>query len=350
MRLPIVAVDLAKNTFEVAIVDQAEGQPRFKRLSRGQFERFIAHQPVSRFVVEACPTAQFWCRQLAGLGHDPRMLPAQYVASYRRRNKTDRADTKALLEADRAPDIQPVSVKTAEQQAIQQLHGVREQLVTARTAWINQARGILREQGFAIAQGAHKARQAIPEIIEDADNGLPDALREVLFDIVEHLRGIDERIQRIEHRLNAYKARDADAQRLSELPGIGLITSTALTSCVADIRQFDKPRQFAAWLGLTPREHSSGDRRQLGGISKRGNRYLRQLLIHGSRSALMMFLRKARRGEALDAFEQWAVRTYERVGFNKAVVGVANKLARRIVAICRDNSSYEPDTMAPAAA
>ena len=350
MQFPIVAVDLAKNTLQVAIVDQAEGQPRFKRLSRGQFERFIGEQPASRFVVEACATGHFWCRQLAALGHEPRMLPAQYVTAYRRRNKTDRADTRALLAADRAPDIQSVPVKSAEQQAIQQLHGVREQLVKARTAWINQARAMLREHGFRIAQGANKARQAIPEIVEDADNGLPDVLREMLFDIVESLRGIDERIERIEHRLNAYHARDADAQRISELPGVGLITSTAITSCVADVRGFTKPRQFAAWLGLTPREHSSGDRRQLGRITKQGNVYLRQLFIHGSRSALTTILRKARRGDTLDAFEHWALRTYERVGFNKAVVGVANKLARRVVAICRDEAPYQPDTMAPAAA
>ena len=251
MRFPIVAVDLAKNTFEVAIVDHGDGQPRFKRFSRGQFERFIANQLASRFVVEACSMAHFWCRKLAELGHQPRMLPAQYVTAYRRRNKTDRADTRALLEADRAPDIQAVPVKSAEQQAIQHLHGVRQQLVRARTNWINQARAILREQGFVIAQGANKARHAIPEIIEDADNGLPDALREVLFDIVEQLRGIDERIKRIEHRLNAYQARDADAQRISELPGLGLITSTAITSCVTDVRQFSKSRQFPAWLGLT---------------------------------------------------------------------------------------------------
>ena len=350
MRFPIVAVDLAKNTFQVAVLDPGEQQPRVKRLSRFQFERFIANQATSRFVVEACSTAHFWCRQLADLGHDPRMLPAQYVASYRRRNKTDRADTLALLEADRAPDIWAVPVKSAEQQAIQHLHAVREQLVKARTSWINQARAMLHEQGFAIAQGASKARQAIPAIIEDADNGLPDALREVLFSIVEDLERIDERIKRVEHHLQTYRAHDADAQRISQLPGVGLITSTAITACVADIPQFTKARQFPAWLGLTPREHSSGDRHQLGRITKQGNTYLRQLLIHGSRSALMTFLRKARRGEALDAFGQWAVRTYERVGFNKAVVGVANKLARRIAAICRDETTYQPDTMAPVAA
>lgn len=350
MRLPIVAVDLAKNTIQVAILDPGAEQPRCKRLSRTQFERFIANQATSRFVVEACSTAHFWCRQLAGLGHEPRMLPAQYVASYRRRNKTDRADTLALLEADRAPDMRAVPVKSAEQQAIQHLHAARDQLVDTRRRFINQARALLREQGFAIAEGADKARQAIPAIIEDADNGLPDVLREVLFGLIEDLERIDERIKRIEHHLKTYQAYDADAQRISQLPGVGLITSTAITACVADIRQFTKARQFPAWLGLTPREHSSGDRHQLGRITKQGNTYLRQLLIHGSRSALMSCLRKARRGEALDAFEQWAVRTYERVGFNKAVVGVANKLARRIVAICRDDTTYQPDTMAPAAA
>lgn len=350
MRLPIVAVDLAKNTFEVAIINQREAQPRFKRFSRRQFERFIANQPASRFVIEACSTAHFWSRELASLGHEPRMLPAQYVASYRRRNKTDRADTIALLEADRAPDIQAVPVKSAEQQALQQLHGVREQLVDTRTAWINQARAMLREHGIPMAQGANKVRQAIPAIVEDADNGLPDAVRELVFGLLESIRMLDERIGRIDAQLKAYQANDPDAQRISTLPGVGLITSTAITSCVADIRGFTKSRQFAASLGLTPREHSSGDHRHLGRIDKRGNRYLRQLLIHGARSAMTTMLRKARRGDALTAFEQWAVTTRHRVGFNKAVVALANKLARRIFAICRDQTTYQAEPTAPAVA
>jgi transposase len=278
------------------------------------------------------------------------MLPAQYVAPYRRRNKTDRADTKALLEADRAPDIQAVPVKSADQQAVQQLHSVREQLIGTRTAWINQARATLREQGIPVAEGANKLRRAIPAVIEDADNGLPDILRELLADIHESIQGLDERIARLERQLKAYQAADADAQRISTLPGVGLITSTAITSCVADVRGFDKARQFAASLGLTPREHSSGDQRHLGRIDKRGNRYLRGLLIHGARSAMTRMLRKARRGDELTAFEQWAVNTRHRVGFNKAVVALANKLARRIFALCRDQTTYQAEPTAPAVA
>lgn len=350
MQYPIVAVDLAKNTFEVAIVDSPRATPRFRRLARGQFERFVAKQSKAQFVLEACTTSHFWGREALRHGHEVRMLPAQHVVAYRRRNKTDRADTRALLEANRAPDIHCVPVKDAQQQAIAQLHTVREQWVKRRTATINQARALLGEHGIRIPQGAHKARQQIPLILEDADNGLPDVLRGVIQDLVESISEIDRCIHRIEGELRAYQARDANAQRISELPGVGLITSTAITSCVGDLRLFDKPRQFAAWLGLTPREHSSGDRRQLGRITKQGNASLRQMIIHGGRSALSAALRKYRSGTALDPLEQWAVRTYERVGFNKAVVAFANKLARRIAALCRDASRYEPETMTPAVA
>lgn len=173
--------------------------------------------------------------------------------------------------------------------------------------------------------------------------------RELLADIHQSLRGLDERIARLERQLEAYQAADPDAQRISTLPGVGLVTSTAMTSYIAGVRAFDKARQFAASLGLTPREHSSGDQRHFGRIGKRGINYLRRLLIHGARSAMTTMLRKARRGHELTAFEQWAVATRNQVGFNKAVVELSNKLARRIFAICRDETAYQSEPSAPAA-
>ncbi|MFB6261322.1 MAG: IS110 family transposase [Thiohalorhabdaceae bacterium] len=336
-----IAVDLAKNVFEIAIADSNNRIVQQKRLSRKQFQRFIDQQPASRFVIEACGTAHFWGRCLQEHGHQAILLPAHHVKPYRRGNKTDRKDALALLEANRAPDIEPVTVKTPEQQSLQQLHRLREQWVQARTARINSARGLLREYGIYLAQGPNAVRKGIPAIIEDAEQPLPDAMRTMLFQLLEEIRQLDERVKETDRQIEAYRQADEDARRVSQIPGIGLLTSTAIIAAVGDLRQFRNGRQFAGWLGVTPTENSSGQRRNLGGITKRGNTYLRTLLIHGGRSVLAIAQYKQRAGQELAPLEQWALRTRARVGFNKASVALANKLARRVYAVCRDNTDYD---------
>jgi len=338
-----IAIDLAKSVFEVAVADRSNRITDRKRLSRRQLERFIDAQPASHFLLEACSMANFWGRYLQERGHEVSVLPPHYVAAYRRGNKTDRSDTVALLEASRAPDIQPVAIKTPEQQSLQQLHRLREQWVSTRTARVNSARAILREYGITLAGGVAAVRKAIPVIIEDGEQPLPDAMRAMLFTLLEEIQSLDERIAQTERHIEAYRKADADARRLSQVPGLGLLTTTALVAAVGDLRQFRSSRQFAGWLGLTPRESSSGQRRQLGGITRRGNVYLRKLFIHGGRSALNAAERKARQGRELTPLEAWATRTRARVGPNKAAVALANKLARRAFAICRDQADYDAD-------
>ncbi|WP_187147886.1 IS110 family transposase [Halorhodospira halophila] len=345
----IVAVDLAKNVFEVAVADGLGTKPQHRRLSRGQFERFIGEQPPSVFVLEGCGMAHHWGRRLGAQGHEVRLLPAQYVASYRRRNKTDRADTLALLEAHRAPDIHAIRVKSAEQQAVQQLHRVREQLIRNRTAWINQARGLLREHGVTLPQGAHAARRRTPGVLEDAEQPVPDKIRQILHNLIENIQRMDDQVADIDAQLQATQREDQDAARISQLPGIGAITSTALVSAVGDLRQFISARQFPGWLGLTPKEYSSGSRRCLGGITRSGDPYVRKQLIHGARSALYRMRRRAAQQAELTPLEAWAMNTEARIGRNKATIALANKLARRAYALCRDQGTYAPfDHPAPA--
>jgi transposase len=347
-----VAVDLAKDIFEVAVANRAGRIVERKRLTRPQFERFIDTLPAGTDVImEGCGTAHHWGRRCQARDLRVRLLPVQYVRPYVRRNKTDRTDTEALLEANRCGGIQPVPVKTIEQQTLQVLHRVRTQWQAARTARINVMRGILREHGVPIGVGARTALTRIPARLEDATVPLPAVVCSTVALLLEDVRALDARIATIDRQLARVAREHPTARRLQEVPGVGVLTSTALVGAVGHIHAFRRGRQFASWLGLTPRESSTGSRRHLGRISKRGDVYLRCLLTHGARAVLLTAQRTVRSTpHRATTFQHWAVTLAARRGHNKAAIAIANKLARMIWAVWYHDVAFHEDARAIVAA
>jgi transposase len=323
-----VAIDLAKNDFELAIAGPDGRLIERRRLARGAFSRFFVNRPPCHIVMEACGSAHHWGRVFTALGHTVRLLPAQYVKAYVRRNKTDRADASALLEAQRSEDIQAVPIKTEAQQTILQLHRVRSQWMRTRTARINSLRGCLREFGMAIPVGARSGLTRVREHLALADSAIPPALRPIVHDLLGEIAELDARMQTCERQLTALTREDPVITQLLQIPGIGPLTATAMRAAVVDVHRFRTARHLASWIGLTAREHSSGNTRHLGRIDKRGDVYLRTLLIHGARAVLLAARNALARGRPLDRLRQWALDVQERRGHNKAAVALANKLAR----------------------
>lgn len=350
MHATTVAIDLAKDVFELAFADGNGRILERKRLSRGAFSRCLLNRPPLRVVMEACGSAHYWARVFQTQGHAVRLLPARDVRPYVRGNKTDRADAAGLLEADRCGQIADVAIKTPEQQGVQAQHRVRERLKAQRTGLLNLMRGVLREFGVVIPMGAAQVKPAVRDALEDAENLLPMPLRETLHGLLEQLDALTTMMQTIEQHLAAFAKRDADSLRHQQAPGVGVLTATAIAASAGDLQRFVSGRHFSAWLGLTPREHSSGKLRKLGSITKRGDAYLRTLLIHGARAVLQAAWMKRKRGQALDRFHTWALDTAERRGHNKAAVAVANKLARRLWAMTRDGVAFDGNhqSIAPA--
>jgi transposase len=317
-----VGVDLAKNVFEIALADERGHIVERQRLSRARFDRFFVNRPACRVVMEACGSAHHHARRLSSQGHEVVLLPAQYARAYVRRNKTDAADAAALIEAARCPDIRPVPVKSVDQQALQQLHRLRSQWMSARTARINFLRGSLREFGVCVPVGAPRAIQAVRDTLASPLCPVPALLHSSLLELLAEIDSLAQRC------------------KLLQIPGVGPLTATALRASVVDIQRFPTGRHFASWLGLTSREHSSGERRRLGRISKQGDPYLRTLIIHGARAVLLAARSAQRKGSSLDRLRTWALCLQERRGHNKAAVALANKLARIVWATWRHERDF----------
>lgn len=328
-----IAVDLAKDIFEVAEANQAHRVVERRRLTRAQFERYLRTvKPGTEVVMEACGTAHYWGRVCRQAHLQPILLPVQYVRAYVRRNKSDRTDTEALLEARRCDAMLPVPIKSPAQQALQALHRIRQQWQTTRTARINVIRGVLREHGVTLRVGARTIHRDVPRVLED--DQLPGLLRWGVAPVLEEIRILEHRVAELDAQLTTLVEQDEAGQRLRTIPGVGVITATALLASVPHIQSFRRGREFASWLGLTPRERASGHRRWQGRISKRGDVYLRTLLIHGARSVIHNARRLSReRRYRLTPLHRWAVELADRVGANKAATGLANKLARVIWAV-----------------
>lgn len=342
-RMATVAIDLAKDVFELAFADEHQHLLERRRLTRRSFAEAFDNVPPRRVVMEACGTAHYWARRFQRCGHTVKLLPAHAVRPYVRGNKTDRTDAAGLLEADRCGAIRPVPVKTPEQQGIQGLHRIREFHKGQRTAAINLVRGLLREFGVVIGLGSAKVRPAVLAALEDGDNDLPMPLRETIHALLETIAAAQSEMARIEDRLQAFAETDQRSQRLQRAGGIGLITATALSASIGDFDRFPSGRHFASALGLTPREHSSGKVRRLGRVTKRGDVYLRMLLIHGARAVLRSAKLARTKQQPLDRTRQWALALAERVGHNKAAVALANKTARRLWAAEHHRTSFDPD-------
>lgn len=330
-----IGVDLAKSLFEVAMVPKpgASAVTR-RRFTRPQFERFLQFQAPAHVVMEACGGSHHWARVAQRHGHRVSLLPAQrvrpYVAAHR---KNDQADAAALLEAVRNPQIRPVAPKTIAQQELLALHRIRTQWMSTRTARINALRGFLHELGLPMARGARTAQTTAIQLLADDSGAIPARLRRALRALLDEIRALEERIREIERELAQVAAADAVIQRLQQIPGIGVLTASALVATVGHIGDFRSARHFASWIGLTPSEHSSGTRRRLGAISKAGDIYLRSLLIHGARSCLVAARQATRRARPLSWRQEWLLTLERRCGFNKATVAMANKLARTAWAV-----------------
>ena len=342
MKHTTIAVDIAKSVFELAVSYRAGRVDETYRLRRSQLLKFFAQRQPATVVLEACGSAHHWARQLRQLGHTVVLLPPVYVKPYVRRNKTDRADAAALLEAHRNKDIHPVPVKTVEQQSLATLHRVRSAWMTTRTARINAARGLLREFGIFIPIGSRKLVPHVTALIEDAEAPVPDSLRHVLHELCDEIRALEARVHEIEFQLDSLAKQMPVVKQLMTVPGIGLLTATALVAIVGTIHRFRSCRHFASFLGLTPSERSSGLRRHLGSISKKGDAYLRTLLTHGARAVL----NAAKRTGKTDRIYMWALTVESRRGHNKAVVALANKIARIVYSILKHDQNYKPEPLA----
>ena len=337
MKLKRIGVDLAKQVFQVHGVDSHEQVKCRKQLKRAQMLDFFRQLEPCLVAMEACGGSHYWARELIKLGHQVRLIAPQFVKPYVKSGKNDANDAEAICEAASRPTMRFVPIKTAEQQAGQSLHRIRSRLIRARTALVNEIRGLLGEFGLVVAQrGAAAAHRLLQQSLETPDNGLPGKMRELLKELQDELLAHDERLTRFDRELQQQARSDERCQRLLKVEGIGPISATAIVAAVGDAKQFSSARQFAAWLGLVPSQHSSGGKNQLGSISKKGDTYLRTLLIHGARSALLACKEKT------DRRSLWVQQVQCRRNTNIATVALANKNARIIWAILSKGESYQP--------
>ncbi len=344
MNISRVGVDIAKSVFHVHGVDRHE-QPQW----RGKYTRAKWLDAVCRRVpqgaiigMEACATAHYWARQLQARGYQVKLVAAQFVKPYVKTNKNDRADAEAICEALGRPTMRFVAVKSVEQQDAQATHRIREELISQRTAKANQIRGLVGEYGLIAPTGIQQLRRALPLWLEDASNGLSDHFRRLLAELANDLRYLDDRVEQLTTAIEKHANTDPVAKRLMTLRGIGPITASALAGVLGDGTIYQRGRDFAASLGLTPRQHSTGGRERLLGISKRGNGYLRKLLVHGARSVLRYAVTQE------DGLSQWIKRLAMRKHRNVAIVALANKTARMAWAITRHQVPYDPELAAAA--
>ena len=340
-----VAVDLAKNVFEVAVSRLPGRIALRRRLKRNELLPYLAQQPAATVLLEACGSAHHWAREASHLGHRVVLLPPHRTKQYRAGSKTDRADAKAMLEAFRNDELHPVPIKSIAQQSLALLHRLRSGWMRSRTARLNTLRGILRELGETIPVGATKVVPRVWSLLEDANSVVPEALRPFLAELCTEIRDAERRIDQVSRQLERTGRETPAVEYLLSVPGIGPLTATALVAFVGDVRRFASGRRFSSYLGLVPKERSSGETRRLGRISKRGDVYLRTLLIHGARAVLWAAKKKAHP----DALSAWALELEAKRGHNKAAVALANKLARITWSVWRDGRNYQPRVAAVAA-
>jgi transposase len=338
MQITTIGLDTAKNLFQVHGAD-AQGRPVLKRkLARGKVLEFFATLPRCLVGLEACAAAHYWARELTKLGHEVRLMPPQYVRAYVKTNKHDAADAEACCEAVQRPGMRFVPVKSEDQQSLLMLHRVREQLLKQRTATINALRAHLAEFGIVAAQHRTGLRELLAVVADPEDRRVPPLARELLQVLAEHLRGLEERMAELDRRLLEVARGDAACVRLAAVPGIGPVIATALVATVGDARAFASGRHLAAWVGLVPRQHSSGGKERLLGISKRGDGYLRRQLMHGARA--LVKVSKGREGKPW----AWIDGLLARRPFNVVVAAVANKLARIAWALLSRGEDYRTVT------
>lgn len=338
MQITTVGVDLAKSVFQVHAADAQGRAVQRRKLRRHQVLAYFAQLTPSVVGMEACGSAHYWARELKKLGHEVRLIPAQYVKPYVKTNKTDAADAEAICEAVTRPHMRFVPVKNEDQQTILAVHRARSLEVKFRTALMNQLRGLLGEFGIAVHQGRGPLGRMLRELLDgDVESSVPLTFRNLLRQLYESLLEREDRIEAYEEQIKAWHRTNEASRRIEAIPGVGVLTATALVASVGDAQLFRNGRQMAAWLGLVPRQHSTGGKARLQGISKRGDVYLRTLLIHGARAAVRT---QHRRQSGAD---RWSEALCSRRPMNVAVVARANKTARTVWALLAHERDYDPD-------
>src|SRR5450755_3838452 len=336
MKITTAGIDLAKNLQQVYGVDERGKAVLKKQLKRSQVFSFFVNLPPCLIGMEACGSAHHWTRKLQKLGHTVKLMAPQFVKPYVKTNKNDVADAEAICEAVSRPNMRFVPIKNAEQQAVLALHRARQGFVRARTAQANQIRGLLGEYGIVIPQGICHISKRLPGILEDGESDLPGMFRQLLQRLGEHLKELDRQVGELELQIQLWHREHDASRKLAEIPGIGPITATALVASIGDAKSFKNGRQLAAWLGLVPRQHSSGGKSVLLGISKRGDTYLRTLLIHGARAVIRFAENKPA--------NNWLNKLLDRRNKNVATVALANKNARIVWALLtRDEQRFRAD-------
>lgn len=336
-KVTLLGIDIAKDIFQLHGVD-ASGKVVFKKkLKRAKLLEFIAQLEPCIIAMEACGGSHYWAREFIKLGHDAKLISPQFVKPFVKTNKNDMNDAEAITEAASRPNMRFVPIKTLEQQDVQCIHRVRERLIKNRTALANEIRGLLAEYGVIAPKGMTKLRTLLPEII-GADNNkfnLTSMLKELCADIYEELKGLDERIEQCNRKLEAIANTNPICQRLMTVPGVGVLITTILFTVLGDPSLFKNGRHFAAFLGLVPRQYSSGGKQKLYGISKRGDKYIRKVLIQGAKSVLINASKKD------DKRSLWINKLNERRGANRTCVAIANKNARVVWALAKNATEYK---------
>lgn len=325
----IVGVDLSKSVFQISIADSHGRIVKRRKLTRLQFSNFLATTAISHIVMEGCGSAHYWARKAEGYGHRVSLLHANYVRAYVRRCKTDSVDADALTRAIGDEELKPIQIRTEHQQALQSMHRIRAQWLKTKVACINEARGLCAEFGIVMPAGSSGIAKRLHAVIDQ----LPCPLQYCMAELVSQIGDYEAKIKRVDRELGALAAADPNGKRLLNISGIGIVTASAFLGRVGNIHSFNRGREFASWLGLTPREHSSGKQRRIGSISRKGDTYLRTMLFHGARSALLQAKRAVRQESELTVLQTWALSLDKRLGHNKAAVALANKLARIVWAV-----------------
>lgn len=336
MKITTVGIDLAKNVFQIHGVNEHGKTVLKKQIKRDQMPTFFVNLPPCLIGMEACGSAHHWARKLQALGHTVKLMAPQFVKPYVKTNKNDAADAEAICEAVTRPNMRFVPHKNIDQQAVLALHRVRQGFVGARTAQANQIRGLLAEFGLVVPQGLSHVLGRVRELIEDASIELPGSFRVLIERLLEHLEELDRQVGELEANIKTSHRNSEASRKLEKIPGIGPITASALVATIGDAKSFENGRQLAAWMGLVPGQSSSGGKTNLLGISKRGDTYLRTLLIHGARSAVRAF-----QGRPDQSSNPWLEKLLGRRNLNIAAVALANKNARIVWALLARNREYE---------
>ena len=337
MNRNVVGIDIAKQVFHIFMMQ--DGKAVKKKLKRSELSAFVAQMPASLIAMEACGGAHHWARLFQSLGHEVVLLNTRFVKAFVVGNKNDFNDAEAIYTAACQPNKRTVAIKGVEQQDLAMLQGIRRGKVDERTALVNQMRGYLAERGIVLPRSVNQLRKQLPSILEDGENDLSALSRKLFAEQYQALKALDEAISALDREINAVCQQNALARRLIEIPGIGPLTAILAAADVGNGKGYDSSRDYAASVGLVPRQHSSSDKQVLLGISKRGNRQLCTLLIHGARAVLKYC------GDKSDPLSLWLKGLIERRGFNKAAVALANKNARIIWALATRGGEYLPQTV-----